>query len=108
MSGSARPPDPRPATAPPPLPAGPADPIARIVPTRNPPALIGYYLGVFSLVPLFGVPLAFAAIVCGVSGIRRADRVPGTPGRTHAWVAIVLGSVCLLGHAAFAAFLWAS
>lgn len=37
-----------------------------VIPYKNPAALIGYYVGVFGLVPMLGVPLALAAIVLGV------------------------------------------
>ena len=51
-----------------PLPAAPDSPMAAIVPYRNPPALVGYYLGVFSLVPFLGLPLGPAALICGIVG----------------------------------------
>src|SRR5262245_25106840 len=37
--------------------------VSGIIPYKNPPALIGYYLGVFSLIPCVGFLLGIAAIV---------------------------------------------
>lgn len=105
MSGAGRPPDPLPASGPP---AGPPNPLGRLVPTRNPPALLGYYLGVFGLIPVLGLPLAVSAVVCGAKGLRRARATPGLPGRTHAWVAIVLGSLSFAAHVAAGLVAWAS
>jgi len=41
-----------------------------VIPYKNPAALIGYYVGIFSLIPGLGVPLALAALVLGVVGLR--------------------------------------
>ena len=37
-----------------------------MIPAKNPVALIGYYLGVFSFVPVLGILLAIPAIILGV------------------------------------------
>lgn len=63
----------------------------RLLPTKNPPALWGYYLGVFSLIPCLGLVLGPAAAVCGWIGLRSARELPARIGRTHAWVALILG-----------------
>ena len=87
---------------PPPLPSAPPEPqfppneptlIDRLVPTRNPAALAGYYLGVFSFIPGVGLLLGIAAIVCGILGLVAAAREPERKGQVHAWVAIVLGFI---------------
>ncbi len=81
-----------PPTSPPPLtpPAGDA-PLSGIIPYRNPPALIGYYLGVFSLLPFVGVLLAVPAIILGIGGLVKRRRDPRVRGAAHAVVAIALG-----------------
>ena len=67
-----------------------------IIPARNPQALIGYYLGVFSLIPCLGNLLGPAALALGILALRARRREPNLPGATHAIVAIVLGSLTTL------------
>ena len=64
--------------------------VERIIPYRNIPALVGYYVGVFSLIPFFGLLLVPVAIVLGMVGLSHAGRHPEAHGRAHAWVAISL------------------
>ena len=71
-----------------------------IVPYKNVPALVGYYLGVFSLIPCIGGVLALGALPLGIIGLRKARANPGAHGTGHAIVAIVLGSIVLLAHIA--------
>ncbi len=70
--------------------------LSKMVPTRNTPALVGYYLGVFSLIPCLGALLSPFAIGFGIAGIGKARALQ--VGFAHAIVAIVLGSFSLLGH----------
>jgi hypothetical protein len=71
----------------------------RIIPTRNPSALIGYYLGLFSIMPLAGLALGPAGIVLGLKGLRAIRESPGLPGRGHAVTAIVGGILgCLVNY----------
>jgi hypothetical protein len=79
-----------------------------MIPAKNGPALIGYYLGVFSLIPVIGFALGLAAVPLGVAGLRRIAREPGLPGRVHAWVAIVLGAVSIVGHGVVIVFIAAA
>lgn len=64
-----------------------------VIPYKNPKALIAYYLGVFSLIPILGAPLALIAIVLGILGLRDKKANPIIRGTAHAWVGIVLGSL---------------
>ena len=71
----------------------------KFLPTKNMPSLISYYLGVFGLIPILGIPLSIAAIIFGYIGLKRfkANPTPGAKG--HAMTGIVLGVVelvCLL------------
>jgi hypothetical protein len=84
------PPDPRPAEEP--------SALGSLIPTKNAPALVGYYLAVFSLIPGVGYPLGLAAFPLGIVGLRKIARQPGLPGRVHAWVAILVGGLSILGH----------
>lgn len=70
--------------------------VATAIPSKNVPALVSYYCGLFSVIPYAGMVLAPTAIVCGIVGLRRP---PEQRGKAHAVVgivaAIVLGAV---GH----------
>ena len=70
-----------------------------VIPTKNMPALLGYYFGVFSIIPGLGIPLGIAAFICGVLGLRAAGKA--RVGGGHAVTALVLGTIfgggqCLL------------
>ncbi|MCL6536731.1 MAG: hypothetical protein K6U77_11770 [Armatimonadetes bacterium] len=80
--------------------SGASDALSKIVPYRNKPALIGYYLAVFSFIPCIGLPLAIAAVVLGVRGLAVVRETPEAHGKAHAWVAIVLGGLMLVLQAA--------
>ncbi len=73
--------------------------LATIVPYRNMPALLSYYLGVFSLsalIPILGVVgvgMAIVAFVLGLKGRRLAKDHPETKGIAHAWVGILCGAL---------------
>ena len=45
-----------------------------LIPAKNPPALIGYYLGLFSILPLLGLPMAVAGIWLGAKGFKEIGR----------------------------------
>ena len=61
------------------------------MPTRNVSALLSWYLGVFGLIPVLGIPLALAAIVTGIMGIKAAGRTDVRVGKGHAIAGLVLG-----------------
>jgi hypothetical protein len=82
------------------LPRGSGDEaVSTIIPYRNKPALIGYYLGVFSLlacIPLLGmvgVGMGIAAVVLGIKGLGNVKQNPQAKGTAHAWIAIVCGAL---------------
>ena len=66
-----------------------------VIPYKNPPALIAYYCGVFSLIACipFFVPVPIAALVLGIKGLRKAKAEPHVKGQVHAWIGIVCGSI---------------
>lgn len=74
--------------------------MSTLIPYRNMPALVGYYLAVFALIPCLGLVLGAAAFFLGLQGLKRAHEAPQVRGRTHAWVAVILGGVCALGNLA--------
>ena len=67
--------------------------VDHIIPTKNPLALTGYYVGVFSLIPCAGLVLGPAAVILGILGIRARRQHPGIPGQGHAITAVVLGVI---------------
>lgn len=69
-----------------------------IIPYKNPPALIAYYCGVFSLIPCVGFILGLAAVILGVSGLKKRKQNPLIRGQVHAWIGIVLGSLVIIAH----------
>ena len=66
-----------------------------VIPYKNPPALIAYYCGIFSLIACipFFFPLPIVALVLGIKGLRKAKAEPHVKGRVHAWIGIVCGSI---------------
>jgi hypothetical protein len=70
---------------------GNEDIAARVIPYRNPKALIAYYTGLFSGLPVIGLPLGVAAIALGILGLRDRQRDPSIHGSVHAWIGIGCG-----------------
>ena len=65
--------------------------VSSIIPYNNSKALIGYYVSIFSLMPILGLILGPLAIVLGAKGMNYANKNPAAKGKAHAIVAIVLG-----------------
>ena len=69
----------------------PGDTTGGLIPYKNKCALIGYYLGVFSiLIPVAG---GIGSVVLGILGLIAKKRNPAVRGTAHAIIAIVLGIV---------------
>ena len=68
--------------------------VSTVIPYKNAPALIAYYVGVFCIIcpPLLCLP----AIILGVIGLRRVKENPEVKGTAHAWIGILSGSFFLL------------
>jgi hypothetical protein len=85
--------------------------VGYVIPYKNPPALIGYYLGIFGLLACFMGGLSLlsgtASIVLGSMGMVRASKNPQAHGRAHAITGIVLGVFQILAGCGWAAF-WLS
>jgi hypothetical protein len=62
-----------------------------LIPTKNPCALIAYYLGVFSLIPCVGLVLAIPALILGIKGLKFVRQYPEAKGKVHAWVGVIMG-----------------
>jgi hypothetical protein len=75
------------------------DGLTTLIPYKNVKALVAYYLGVFALIPCFGLVLGSAALVLGILGLKAAARNPEAKGKAHAWAGIILGGLCVLANA---------
>lgn len=64
-----------------------------VIPYKNPKALMAYYLGILSGLPLIGFPIGIAAFVLGVLGIRDRKRNPLIKGSVHAGIGIGCGAI---------------
>ena len=64
-----------------------------LIPYKNPAALVGYYLSIFSCIPLIGLVLGPIAIFLGIRGLIQVSRHPQRKGTVHAWIAIALGLI---------------
>ena len=74
--------------------------MSTIIPWRNKYAIIGYYIGIFGLIPLLGIPLALCAIVLGILGIGQWKKNHRAHGLAHSIIAIgcgLLGTLITLG-----------
>lgn len=62
-----------------------------VIPYKNPKALIAYYLGILSGLPVIGIPIGAAAFVLGILGLRDRARNPVIKGSVHAAIGIGCG-----------------
>ncbi len=75
---------------------GEGDSTGGVIPYKNPPALIAYYLGLFSLLPFIGLLLAIPAFILGILGLKKRAKDPAVKGSVHAWIGIVMGGLMTL------------
>ena len=76
-----------------------------LMPSRNGPALGAYYLGVFSVIPLVGIPLGIVAFILGIKGLRKVREHPEVKGKIHAWVGVIAGGLFALLYTGLAVFM---
>ncbi len=74
----------------------PDDAVTTIIPYKNVPALISYYLGILALLPLIGLLPGIAALILGILGLKKRAANPSARGSVHAWIGIVLGGGAIL------------
>ena len=75
----------------PPVPSQSGGGLNVIIPYKNVRALTAYYLGVFSAIPVVGMPLGFAAFTLGILALRFRRKNPAAGGVVHAWIGILAG-----------------
>ena len=76
-----------------PGPTAQGDATGGIIPYKNGHALVAYYLGVFSIIPCFGLLLAIPALILGIIGLKKRKANPLIKGSAHAWVGIIMGGI---------------
>jgi len=76
-----------------------SDATGGIIPYKNMPGLVGYYIAVFAIIPVLALILGPIAFVLGIMGLRLASRKAEARGRAHAWIAIIGGAVLFLANA---------
>ena len=64
-----------------------------VIPYKNPKALVAYYLGIVSGLPLIGLPFGIAAFVLGILGLKARKHNPVIKGSAHAWIGIGCGGL---------------
>ena len=73
-----------------------------IIPDKNPQALISYYLGLLTILPLYGIVFVVPAVFLGIRGIIAEKQNPEIEGAGHAWFGTIMG--CLFGLIYFIVF----
>ena len=76
-----------------------------MIPTKNPSALIAYYVGIFSIIPCFGPIPAIVALILGIKGLNFVKQHPEAKGKAHAWVGIITGGLFTLIYGAISIFI---
>jgi serine/threonine protein kinase len=64
-----------------------------VIPYKNVPALVAYYCGIFSLIPIVGIVAGIQEVIFGFVGLSRSRANPPIKGTVHAWVGILLGGI---------------
>ena len=67
-----------------------------VIPYKNPKALLAYYLGILSGLPLIGLPFGIAAFYLGIRGLSDRKKNPVIKGSVHAWIGIGCGGIFTL------------
>ncbi|MCH2161368.1 MAG: hypothetical protein MK085_05795 [Phycisphaerales bacterium] len=80
--------------------APPPNAMDHVIPVRNGPALISWYLGVFSLIPFLGIPLGIAAIITGAIGLKKSKAANVKVGFWHGLLGMLLGILSTFGYTA--------
>ena len=79
---------------------GEGDATGGLIPYKNPAALTAYYLSIFGMFPCIGIVLSIPAFILGIIGLKKRAANPIIKGAAHAWIGIILGGLCTIGHLA--------
>jgi hypothetical protein len=88
-------------------PSGPRSAAETVIPTRNPDSLVSYYLGLFAIIPAFGLVAGPIAFVKGRRALKFARANADVGGKTHAAVGIGCGLIGFLFNLAILLFILA-
>ena len=77
-------------------PVNEGDATGGVIPYKNPQALLAYYLGLLSGLPLIGLPLGIAAFILGIKGLKARKRNPVIKGSIHAGIGVGCGGLFTL------------
>ncbi len=70
-----------------------SDSMQSLIPTKNMPALISYYCGVFGLIPILGLPASIGGVILGAIGLSKYNSSPTPGAKVHALIGLILGIV---------------
>ncbi|QDU27787.1 hypothetical protein ETAA8_28780 [Anatilimnocola aggregata] len=85
---------------------GQGDSTGGLIPYKNMPALLAYYIGIVSMLCcFFGLPIGIVAVVLGVMGLQKRAREPEVKGSVHAWIGIICGVISTIGAIAMIAII---
>ena len=59
-------------------------------------AIVAGYCGLFSFVPMFGLPFQVAGIICGFLALKKLKEQPHLSGAGRAWFGIIVGALGLI------------
>lgn len=96
------------AAPPPPSSTDQEDATGGLIPYNNPAALVSYYLGIVSLLPVLGFPFGVAAIFLAAKGLKKRRRVPAVRGHIHAWIGMILSLIGMPLHLLFGGMILAA
>lgn len=71
--------------------ANQGDATGGLIPYKNAPALLAYYISLLSLIPILGIPFGIASFILGIVGLKKRKANPVIKGAAHAWIGIILG-----------------
>lgn len=81
----------------------------KMMPSENPAALWGYYLGICSMLPICGMLIVPFALTYSIRGKKVFEANPSVYGKTHATVGLVTGLIGLvINLSILAAIVWGS
>ena len=67
--------------------------VETFIPSNNGNALLSYYLGIFSIIPCFGLVMGIVAFITGRKALKTIKDDPRIKGGTHAKVGIGCGLI---------------
>ena len=80
--------------------ASQSDATGGVIPYKNVPGLVGYYMSCIGLlimcIPIVGFIYGIVVMVLGIKGLNKAKANPEIKGKVHCWIAIIGGFVELV------------